>query len=117
MWQDITLPYSLSLAGCSKILPWQDDSKMRSLAWVQYPAKGFWEPSCQLYTLQHVAGYKSNSLSLAGCSKIDLWQDDTKMNFLHVAGSNSNSLSFLAGCSKIHPWQDDIKISSLHVAG
>ena len=48
MWLDITLTHCLSLAGCSKIHPWQDDIKMRSLAWVQYPAKGFWEPSCQL---------------------------------------------------------------------
>ena len=48
MWQDITLPYSFSLAGCCKIHPWQDDTKMWSLTWVQYPAKGFWEPSFQV---------------------------------------------------------------------
>ena len=31
MWQDITQTHCLSLAGCSKIHPWQDDIKINSL--------------------------------------------------------------------------------------
>ena len=95
MWQDITQTHCLSLAGCSKIHPCQDDTKIMWLAWVQYPAKGFWEPSCQLQTLQHVARYILNSLWLAGCSQIHLWQDDTKMSSLYEAGYNSNLLAYL----------------------
>ena len=56
--------------------------------------QGFSGAILPIKTLQHLAGYKSNSLSLAGCSQIHLWQDDTKMSSLHVAGYNSKALSF-----------------------
>ena len=125
MWQNITLPYSLSLAGCSRIHPWQDDTKLgllyvaeyhftllaffgrmfqnSSLAgWYQIEVIGMGPISCQgflgailpIVDSHHVAGYIFNSLWLAGCSQIYIWQDDTKMSSLHVAGYNSNSQSF-----------------------
>ena len=72
-------------ANCRLYNMWQDISQIL-FPWQEFPKLIFGRmiPKWVCYMWQEIT--QTHCLSLAGCSKIHPWRDDTKFGLLHVAG-------------------------------